>query len=103
MARRHPLDDQRIDTLTYHLTVLTQTVSLAVAKVEALLKTPDTPDRQSQIRAILHALERVNDRAMHQGLGKSPRGITHHKDLIEQQVAAQDNEQRASPQHPTEE
>jgi len=101
MATRHHLDDQHIDTLTYYLAVLTQAVTLAVANVEALLKTPDTPDRQRQLLAILQALERVNDRAIHQGLGKSPRTISDQKHLVEQRVAAQYDEPPSDPQQHT--
>ena len=89
MATRNHTDDQRADTLTYHLTILTQAVNLAVAHLETLLKDPVSHARECRITEILHALDRVNAKAMHRGLGKSLPGITHEKHRVEEQVAQQ--------------
>ena len=40
-TRNHP-DDQRTDSLVYHLSVLTQSVTVALATLEYLLETPDS-------------------------------------------------------------
>ena len=42
-------DDQRADTLTYHLAILTQSVSLALVHLEALLQEPGSPDRDRRL------------------------------------------------------
>ena len=93
MVTRNHTDDQRTDTLTYHLTILTQAVNLAVAHLETLLKAPVSHARECRMMEILHALDRVNEKAMHRGLGKSLPGITHEKHRVEEQVAQQHQEQ----------
>jgi hypothetical protein len=47
-------DDQRADTLTYHLAILTQSVSFALVHLEALLQEPGSPDRDGRLGAILY-------------------------------------------------
>ena len=94
MATRRLTDDQHADALIYHLTILTQSVRLAVTQLEALMQEPASPERAQKIAGTLSALDRVNETAMHQGLGKSLRGLTKEK----QRVAAQITHQRqASP------
>jgi hypothetical protein len=88
-------DDQRADTLTYHLTILTQSVSLALVHLEALLQEPGSPDRERRLREILYALERVNTKAMQLGLGKGLEGISDEKHRLETLVARQQQERKA--------
>ena len=80
-------DDQRADTLTYHLAILTQSISLALVHLEALLQEPGSPDRDRRLGAILYALER--------GLGKGLEGISHEKQRLETLVARQQQEKKA--------
>ena len=88
-------DDQRADTLTYHLAILTQSVSLALVHLEALLQEPGSPDRDRRLGAILSALERVNRKAMQRGLGKGLEGISDEKHRLETLVARQQQERKA--------
>jgi hypothetical protein len=89
MAERNHPDDQQIDTLTYHLTILTQAVTLAVAHLETRLQEPASQARAHGIAEILYALTRVNEKAMRLGLKKSVRGITHEQQQVEAQVMQQ--------------
>ena len=89
MATRSLTDDQRADTLTYYLTILTQSVRLAVTHLEALMQAPSSPDRDRKMAEMLHALDRVNETAMHLGLGKSLGGMNDEKKHIETLVAQQ--------------
>ena len=88
-------DDQRADTLTYHLAILTQSVSLALVHLEALIQEPGSPDRDRRLGAILYALERVNRKAMQRGLGKGLEGISDEKHRLETLVARQQQERKA--------
>jgi hypothetical protein len=90
-------DDQRADTLTYHLAILTQSVSFALVHLEALLQEPGSPDRDRRLGAILYALERINTKAMQLGLGKGLEGISHEKQRLETLVARQRQERKVSP------
>ena len=90
-------DDQRADTLTYHLAILTQSVNLAVVHLEALRQEPGSPDHDRRLGAILAALERVNTKAMQLGLGKGLEGISDEKHRLETLVAQQQQERKASP------
>ena len=87
--------DQQADTLTYHLAILTQSVSLALVHLEALLQEPGSPDRDRRLGAILYALERVNTKAMQLGLGKGLEGISDEKQRLETLVARQQQERNA--------
>ena len=89
MATRSLTDDQRADTLTYYLTILTQTVSLAVAHMEALMREPASPDREHSMAEILSALDRVNEKALHLGLRKSLHAMEHEKQRLATLVAQQ--------------
>ena len=88
-------EDQRADTLTYCLAILTQSVSLALVHLEALLQEPDSPDRARRLGALLAALERVNTKAMQRGLGKGLEGISDEKHRLETLVARQQQERTA--------
>jgi hypothetical protein len=90
-------EDQRADTLTYHLAILTQSVSFALVHLEALLQEPGSPDRDGRLGAILYALERVNTKAMQLGLGKGLEGISHEKHRLETLMAQQQQERKAEP------
>jgi hypothetical protein len=92
MAQRNHPEDQRTDTLTYHLTILTKAVTLAVAHLETRMQEPDSPARARGIAEILQALTRVNEKVMRLGLRKSLRGITHEQQQVEAQVAQQRHE-----------
>jgi uncharacterized alpha-E superfamily protein len=89
MATRRLTEDQRADALIYALTILTHSVRLAVTQLEALMQEPASPERAQKIAETLDALNRVNETAMHQGLGKSLRGLTEEKQRVEVQVAQQ--------------
>jgi hypothetical protein len=89
MAQRNHPEDQRADTLTYHLTILTQAVTLAVAHLETLMQEPASHARERRITEILQALTRVNEKAMRLGLRKSVHGITHTQKQVEALVAQQ--------------
>ncbi len=89
MATRRLTEDQRADTLTYYLTILTQSVRLAVTHMEALMQEAVSPDRDHKMAAMLSALDRVNETAMHLGLGKSLGGINGEKKHVETRVAQQ--------------
>jgi hypothetical protein len=82
-------DDQRADTLTYYLTVLTQSVRLAVTHMEALMQEPVSPERDHKMAEMLYALDRVNETAMHLGLGKSLGGLHEEKKRVETVVTRQ--------------
>jgi len=89
MAQRDHTEDQRTDTLAFHLTILTKAVTLAVVHLETYMQEPESPARTRGIAEILHALTRVNEKAMRLGLGKSVRGMTHEQQHIEAQVEQQ--------------
>jgi len=89
MATRSLTDDQRADALIYYLTILTQSVRLAVTQLEALMQEPVSPAREQKMAETLYALDRVNETAMHLGLGKSLRGLTEEKQRAEAQIAHQ--------------
>lgn len=89
MAKRNHTEDQRADTLTYHLAILTQAVTLAVAHLETLMQEPVSHDRERRMVEILQALDRVNEKAMRGGLGKSVQGLAHEKQQVEARVAQQ--------------
>jgi hypothetical protein len=89
MATRRLTDDQHADALIYYLTILTQSVRLAVTQLEALKQEPASPEREQKITETLCALDRVNETAMHQGLGKSLRELTKEKHRVEAQIAQQ--------------
>ena len=89
MATRSLTDDQHADGLIYYLTILTQSVRLAVTQLEALMQEPASPEREHKMAETLSALDRVNETAMHQGLGKSLRALTKEKHCIEAQIAQQ--------------
>ena len=89
MATRSLTDDQRADALIYYLTILTQSVRLAVTQLEALMQEPVSPAREQKMAETLYALDRVNETAMHLGLGKSLRGLTEEKQRVEAQIAHQ--------------
>ena len=89
MATRSLSDDQRADALTYYLMILTQSVRLAVTHLEALLQEPVSPERDQKMAETLYALDRVNETAMHLGLGKSLHGLNEEKQRVEAQVAQQ--------------
>lgn len=65
--------DQRSDRFHLHLTVLTQAVTQATAELSALLAA-DAFDPDAAWR-LLQALQQVNQRARHQGLGERWAGI----------------------------
>jgi|RhiMethySRZTD1v2_1073278.scaffolds.fasta_scaffold4356660_1 hypothetical protein len=89
MTTRSLTDDQRADTLTYYLTVLTQSVRLAVTHMEALMQEPVSPERDHKMAEMLYALDRVNETAMHLGLGKSLGGLHEEKKRVETLVTRQ--------------
>ena len=89
MAQRNHPEDQHTDTLTYHLTILTKAVTLAVAHLETLMQEPASQAREHGMVEILQALTRVNEKAMRLGLRKSVRGIMHEQQQVEAQVAQQ--------------
>jgi hypothetical protein len=89
MATRSLTDDQRADALIYALSILTHSVRLAVTQVEALMQEPVAPERDQKMAETLNALNRVNETAMHLGLGKTLRGLTEEKQRVEVQVAQQ--------------
>jgi hypothetical protein len=89
MAPRNHTEDQRTDTLLYHLAVLTQSVTVAIAHLETLMQAPGSPARERSMAAIIQALDRVNERAMQHGLGKSMQGLAHQKQQVEGRVAQQ--------------
>jgi|RhiMetdeSRZDD1v2_1073273.scaffolds.fasta_scaffold26418_4 hypothetical protein len=97
MAQRNYPEDQRTDTLTYHLTVLTQAVTLAVVHLDTLMQEPASPTRERRIAEILQALTRVNEKAMRLGLRKSVRGIVHEQQQVEARVAQQCQDTTSSP------
>ena len=86
--QRNHTEDQRADTLTYHLAILTQAVTLAVAHLETLMQEPVSHDRERRMAEILQALDRVNEG--HAGRpGKSVQGLAHEKQQVEARVAQQ--------------
>jgi hypothetical protein len=87
-------DDQRADTLTYQLAILTQSISFALVHLRALLQEPGSLDRDRRLEAILYALERINTKAMQLGLGKGLEGISHEKQRLETLVAQQQQERK---------
>jgi hypothetical protein len=89
MAPRNHTEDQRTDMLLYHLAVLTQGVTVAIAHLETLLQAPTSQARERRMTAILQALDRVNERAMQHCLGKSVQGLAHEKQQVEGRVAQQ--------------
>ena len=86
--RNHP-DDQRTDSLVYHLSVLTQSVTVALATLEHLLETPDSLERTRSLTALLQALERVNTTAIQHCLGKRVGTIDQEQQQIKRRVAHQ--------------
>jgi uncharacterized alpha-E superfamily protein len=95
MATRSLTDDQHADGLIYYLTILTQSVRRAVTQLEALMQEPASPEREQRMAEMLYALDRVNETAMHQGLGKSLRELTKEKQRVETQIAQQDQDRLA--------
>ena len=89
MATRNHTEDQRTDTLLSHLAVLTQSVTVAIAHLETLLRAPGSQARECSMAAILQALDRVNERAMQHCLGKSVQGLAQEKQQVEGRVAQQ--------------
>jgi hypothetical protein len=89
MATRRLTDDQRADALIYALSILTRSVRLAGTQVEALMQEPVAPERDQTMAETLDALNRVNETAMHLGLGKTLRRLTEEKQRVEVQVAQQ--------------
>jgi len=89
MATYNLTDDQRADALIYSLTILTNAVRRAVIQLEALMQEPASPEREQNIAKTLYALDRINETAMHRGLGKSLRGLTEEKQRVEAQIAQQ--------------
>jgi hypothetical protein len=97
MATRNHTEDQRTDTLLYHLAVLTQSVTLAIAHLETLMQAPISQARERRMAAILHALDRVNETAMQHCLGKSVQGLAHEKQQVEGRVAQQYQDKPSCP------